>query len=215
MLAEMTAEPPFKSKALPHLHLLAKAPLAGQAKTRLTPLLGAEGAANAHTELVRHCVANACKALPAEKVTLWTTLEHDHPLFIELREQFGLILNAQPDGDLGARVRYALNNTPGPAMVMGSDCPSITSALITTCAQQLSTHDVVILPAEDGGYGLIGTQHDYPPLFEAIPWGTASVLTTTQQRIEALALRVTYPAIIWDVDRPEDWQRWKGLPTLV
>ncbi|CEP37713.1 MULTISPECIES: TIGR04282 family arsenosugar biosynthesis glycosyltransferase [Halomonadaceae] len=198
----------------PHLHLLAKAPLAGQAKTRLSPLLGAEGAANAHAELVRHCVANACKALTAEKVTLWTALDHAHPLFIELREQFGLTLTPQPDGDLGARVRHALNSTSGPAMLMGSDCPSITSTLMTTCAQQLASYDVVILPAEDGGYGFVGTRQDYPTLFADIPWGTQSVLTTTQQRIKELGLRAAYPATIWDVDRPEDWQRWKALANL-
>ncbi|MEL7896416.1 TIGR04282 family arsenosugar biosynthesis glycosyltransferase [Vreelandella neptunia] len=196
----------------PHLHLLAKAPLAGQAKTRLSPLLGLEGAANAHAELVRHCVANACKALPAANVTLWTALDHAHPLFIELREAFGVTLSAQPEGDLGARVRHALNSIPGPAMLMGSDCPSITSALIATCAQQLASFEVVMLPAEDGGYGFVGTQQDYPALFEGIPWGTQRVLATTQQRIEALGLRAAYPATIWDVDRPEDWQRWKGLP---
>ncbi len=209
----MPAETLVKSRMLPHLHLLAKAPLAGQAKTRLAPLLGIEGAANAHAELLRHCVATACTALPAEHVTLWTALDHEHPLFIELREQFGLVLNAQPDGDLGARVRYALNSTPGPAMLMGSDCPSITSTLITTCAEQLASYHVVILPAEDGGYGFVGTQQDYPSLFEDIPWGTKSVLTTTQQRIEALGLNADYPATIWDVDRPEDWQRWKALET--
>ena len=99
-------------------------------------------------------------------------------------------------------------------MLMGSDCPSITSALITTCAQQLASFEVVMLPAEDGGYGFVGTRQDYPALFEDIPWGTQSVLTTTQQRIEALGLQVAYPATIWDVDRPEDWQRWKELENL-
>ncbi|MEA2118665.1 TIGR04282 family arsenosugar biosynthesis glycosyltransferase [Halovibrio sp. HP20-50] len=199
----------------PQMHLLAKAPLPGQAKTRLAPLLGSEGAANAHAELVRHCVANACKALPAENITLWTALDHAHPLFIELREAFGLTLTPQPNGDLGARIRYALNSTPGPAMLMGSDCPSISAELITTCARQLASHDVVILPAEDGGYGLIGTQQDYPKLFEAIPWGSERVLSETQQRIEALGLTAAYPATIWDIDRPEDWQRWKGLTAAV
>lgn len=200
-----------KSEALPHLHLLAKAPLPGQAKTRLAPLLGVEGAALAHAELVRHCVANACQALPAARVTLWTALDHAHPLFIELREAFGLTLTPQPEGDLGARIRYALNSTPGPAILMGSDCPSISAELIAACAHRLASHDVVILPAEDGGYGLIGTQQDYPGLFEAIPWGSESVLTATQQRLAALGLTAAYPATIWDVDRPEDWQRWKGL----
>ncbi|SBR51314.1 TIGR04282 family arsenosugar biosynthesis glycosyltransferase [Halomonas sp. HL-93] len=195
----------------PHLHLLAKAPLPGRAKTRLMPLLGAEGAAQAHAELVRHCVANACRALPAERITLWTALDHAHPLFGELGAHFGITLRAQPGGDLGARIRHALASTPGPGMVMGSDCPSVTSDLITACAQRLTSHEVVLLPAEDGGYGLIGTQHDYPGLFELIPWGSDRVMAATRQRIEALGLRASYPATVWDVDRPADWQRWKGI----
>lgn len=199
----------------PRLHLLAKAPLPGQAKTRLVPLLGAEGAADAHAALVRHCVANACQALPAANITLWTSLDHTHPLFSELQAHFGVTLMPQPDGDLGARIRHALASTPGPAVVIGSDCPSIDSALLTTCVQQLDTHDVVLLPAEDGGYGLIGTQRDYPGLFELIPWGSDKVLGATRQRIEALGLRASYPATVWDIDRPDDWQRWKAiLPSL-
>ncbi|MDQ7728122.1 TIGR04282 family arsenosugar biosynthesis glycosyltransferase [Halomonas sp. SpR8] len=199
----------------PHLHLLAKAPLTGQAKTRLTPLLGAEGAANAHAELVRHCVANACHALPAGHITLWSALDHTHPLFGELHEQFGVMLAPQPEGNLGDRIRHALNSACGPAMVMGSDCPSITSDLITTCAQQLTTHDVVMLPAEDGGYGLIGTHRDYPGLFELIPWGSDRVLSATRQRIETLGLHASYPATVWDVDRPQDWQRWQTIKSSV
>jgi len=199
----------------PHLHLLAKAPLPGQAKTRLMPLLGAEGAAQAHAELVRHCVANACRALPAERITLWTALDHAHPLFGELGAHFGITLRAQPEGDLGARIRHALASTPGPGMVMGSDCPSVTSDLITACAQRLTSHEVVLLPAEDGGYGLIGTRHDYPGLFELIPWGSDRVMAATRQRIEALGLRASYPATVWDVDRPADWQRWKGIQAPV
>ncbi|QPL46736.1 TIGR04282 family arsenosugar biosynthesis glycosyltransferase [Halomonas sp. A40-4] len=193
-----------------HLHLLAKAPLPGRAKTRLAPLLGPEGAADAHAQLVRHCVANACKALPADHITLWTALDHTHPLFGELYEHFGVTLAPQPEGNLGTRIRHALNSASGPAMVMGSDCPSITSDLITACAQQLHTHDVVMLPAEDGGYGLIGTHRDYPGLFELIPWGNDRVLSATRQRIEALGLHASYPATVWDVDRPEDWQRWQA-----
>ncbi|MCO7246501.1 TIGR04282 family arsenosugar biosynthesis glycosyltransferase [Halomonas sp. Mc5H-6] len=199
----------------PQLHLLAKAPLPGQAKTRLAPLLGTEGAADAHAQLVRHCVANACKTLAADHITLWTALDHTHPLFSELYEHFGMTLAQQPEGNLGVRIRHALNSSSGPAMVMGSDCPSITSDLITACMQQLSTHDVVMLPAEDGGYGLIGTHGDYPGLFELIPWGSDRVLSATRQRIEALGLRASYPTTVWDVDRPEDWQRWQAMKPLM
>jgi len=75
----------------------------------------------------------------------------------------------------------------------------------------LSTFAVVILPAEDGGYGLIGSHQDHPSLFEDIPWGTEQVLSVTQARLAALGLEAAYPDTMWDIDRPEDWQRWQQL----
>ncbi|MCL7929407.1 TIGR04282 family arsenosugar biosynthesis glycosyltransferase [Halomonas llamarensis] len=206
----MCAEP-FITRPPVTLHVLAKAPLPGCVKTRLIPLLGEQGAADAHAELVHHCVTNACQALPAEHVTLWTALKHQHRLFTALSARLGVTLKPQPEGDLGTRMRHALRDAPGPAMVMGSDCPSITSDLITTCAQQLTTHNVVILPAEDGGYGLIGTQDDYPTLFSDMPWGSEHVFAETCARLTASRLTARYPKTIWDVDRPEDWQRWRHI----
>lgn len=96
-------------------------------------------------------------------------------------------------------------------MVMGSDCPSITPALLRLCAEQLAHHNVVILPAEDGGYGLIGTQDDYPTLFSDMPWGSEHVFAETRARLTACGLTARYPETIWDVDRPEDWQRWRHI----
>lgn len=201
------------------LHLLAKAPVPGRAKTRLMPRLGAHGAASAHAEMVRRCVAHACRALPAEQVTLWTALDHAHPLFIELRQRLGINLAPQPEGDLGVRIRHALastfSSTPGPAMIMGSDCPSITPELIQACAAHLAVHPVVMLPAEDGGYGLIGTRRltpaDARALFDDIPWGGGEVLAVTRERLAARGLEAAFPATVWDVDRPEDWQRYRRL----
>ncbi|WP_017431089.1 TIGR04282 family arsenosugar biosynthesis glycosyltransferase [Vreelandella jeotgali] len=197
------------------LHLLAKAPIPGKAKTRLNPRLGAYGSASAHAEMVKRCVVHACRALPAAQVTLWTALDHEHPLFLALQQRLGINLAPQPEGDLGVRIRHALASTfpstPGPAMIMGSDCPSITPELIQTCAARLATHPVVILPAEDGGYGLIGTNDDYPALFRDIPWGGGEVLNVTRKRLDALGLKAAFPATVWDVDRPEDWQRYRRL----
>ncbi|GAA3910957.1 TIGR04282 family arsenosugar biosynthesis glycosyltransferase [Halomonas cibimaris] len=197
------------------LHLLAKAPVPGRAKTRLMPRLGAHGAASAHAEMVRRCVAHACRALPAAQVTLWTALDHGHPLFAELKQRLGIHLAAQPEGHLGVRIRHALAGSAGPSMIMGSDCPSITPELIQACADSLATHPVVILPAEDGGYGLIGTRGltpaDARALFHDIPWGGDEVLAVTRARLAARGLEAAFPATVWDVDRPEDWQRYRRL----
>jgi hypothetical protein len=209
----MPADGFFAADAPVKLHLLAKAPLAGRAKTRLMPRLGAQGAASAHAELVTQCVANACRALPAARITLWTALDHAHPLFDALQARFGIRLAPQPDGNLGTRIRHALtstlSSTKGPAMIMGSDCPSITPELIQVCAARLATHPVVVLPAEDGGYGLIGIDADYPALFADIPWGSGEVLTKTRERLAALGLDAAFLTTVWDVDRPADWLRFQ------
>ncbi|MDR5891303.1 TIGR04282 family arsenosugar biosynthesis glycosyltransferase [Halomonas mongoliensis] len=188
------------------LAILAKAPIPGRAKTRLIPALGPEGAARLHERLLRHTLATALAATPAH-LTLWTALDHAHPLFLELAERHGIALRPQPDGDLGERMHLALSQAGGPAMVIGSDCPVLTPALLGACAEALEHHDVVCLPAEDGGYALLGARHSDPRLFENIAWGTGRVMAETRERIAALGWRRACPATVWDVDRPEDLAR--------
>lgn len=198
------------------LAILAKAPIPGQAKSRLIPALGPEGAARLHERLLRHTLAIAVAATPTHRITLWTALDHDHPLFVELAERHGISLRPQPAGDLGERMHHALVEAGEPALVIGSDCPMLSPGLLRTCAEALGKHDVVCLPAEDGGYGLIGVRHPDPRLFDDVPWGTGSVMARTRERITALGWRLTCPATVWDVDRPEDLTRLSRLhPTLV
>lgn len=189
------------------LAILAKAPIPGSVKTRLIPGCGAEEAARVHADLLRHTLAVACAALPAKRITLWTALEHEHPLFLELVAQYDIARQAQTKGDLGDRMRFAL--TPGPAMVVGSDCPALTPELLNTCAEALADHDAVCLPAEDGGYALLGLHETHPSLFNGIDWGSERVMTQTRQRLDALNWRLACPATVWDVDRPEDLRRWR------
>ncbi len=190
------------------LAILAKAPIPGRAKTRLIPALGPEGAARVHARLLRDTLEVACAALPPGRITLWTALDHAHPLFLELAERHGITLRAQPEGDLGERMHCALAQAGGPAMVIGSDCPALTPALLGTCAERLQDHEAVCLPAEDGGYALIGARRPDPRLFEAIAWGTERVMAETRQRIAALGWRLACPATVRDLDRPEDLRRW-------
>lgn len=189
------------------LAILAKAPIPGRAKTRLIPALGPEGAARLHERLLRHTLTIAVAATPAHRVTLWTALDPVHPLFLELAERHGIALRAQPEGDLGERMHHALVEAGEPALVIGSDCPMLSPGLLRTCAEALNDHDVVCLPAEDGGYGLIGVRYPDSRLFDDMPWGTGSVMARTRERIAALGWRLTCPATVWDVDRPEDLTR--------
>ncbi len=191
------------------LAILAKAPLPGRVKTRLIPACGAEEAARIHATLLRHTLAVAAAALPPSRITLWTALEHEHPLFLELAARHGITRRAQPEGDLGERMRHAL--TPGPAMVIGSDCPVLTPALLKRCGEAMATHDAVCLPAEDGGYALLGLRRCHPSLFTGIAWGGERVMARTRQCLDALGWRLVCPATVWDLDRPEDLERWRGM----
>ena len=189
------------------LAILAKAPVPGRAKTRLIPALGAEGASRLHARLLRHAVATALAATSPARITLWTALEHDHPLFRALAERYGIALRAQPEGDLGTRMHEALAAMDAPGLVIGSDCPALTPTLLRRCAAALMDADGVFLPVEDGGYALVGVRRAEPELFRGVDWGTDRVMAQTRERAAALGWRLACPARLWDVDRPEDLPR--------
>lgn len=197
----------MSAEARPRIAVLAKAPLPGRVKTRLIPALGAEAAARLHARLLRRTLAVAAAATDPGRITLWTALAHDHPLFGELAERHGLRLAAQPSGDLGRRMHRALAAEPGPGLVIGSDCPVLVPALLLDCWAALASAEAVCLPAEDGGYALIGARRGDPRLFAGIDWGSERVMAQTRRRVAALGWRLASPAEVWDLDRPEDLRR--------
>lgn len=191
------------------LAILAKAPLPGRVKTRLIPRLGEDGAAQLHERLLRHALDIALKATSAEQIVLWTALEHYHPLFLELAERHAIRLLPQPDGDLGERMFQALAMMKEPGLVIGSDCPVLTPVLLQDCHRALTCADAVFLPAEDGGYALAGVQRPERRLFEDIDWGTPRVMDQTRAQTTALGWKVDFPTQVWDIDRPEDLDRFE------
>lgn len=195
----------------PRLAILAKAPLPGRVKTRLIPALGAAGAAALHARLLRHTLATALVATRPERITLWTALDPAHPLFLALAEDHGIHLAPQPEGDLGARMHRALAAMHGPGLLVGSDCPVLTPTLLVQCHAALQTAEAVCLPAEDGGYALVGVRKSHPGLFRGIDWGSDRVMAQTRQRARVLGWRLACPAEVWDVDRPEDLGRLGAL----
>ncbi|MDR9440325.1 MAG: TIGR04282 family arsenosugar biosynthesis glycosyltransferase [Halomonas sp.] len=195
------------SRAQAPLAILAKAPIPGRVKTRLMPALGAEGACRLHERLLRHAVATALAATSPQCITLWTALDHDHPLFRELADRHGIRLRAQPEGDLGERMYQALQAMDAPGVLIGSDCPALTPALLRRCQAALTDADAVFLPVEDGGYALVGLRRADRRLFAAIDWGTHRVMAQTRDHADELGWRLACPAQLWDVDRPEDLDR--------
>jgi len=197
--------------------ILARAPTPGFAKTRLIPALGEEGAARLQQRLIEQAVATACAA-GIGPVTLWVTPDESHPMFHTLRASAGIMLARQCNGDLGARMLAAIAAVDGAALVIGTDCPALTADHLQTATAALhSGNDVVVFPAEDGGYVLIGMHQPVPDLFADMDWSTASVMGETRRRLKQLGLTWQEPVSLWDLDVPNDLARLQasGLQDLL
>lgn len=183
--------------------ILARAPVAGQAKTRLIPALGAVGAAALQDWMIGRALQTA-RAAGLGPVTLWLDGEIQAvPDDIAVRRQ--------PDGDLGARLLAAIAARPGTrvmgTLVIGTDGPALTPDHLRAAATSLRRHDAVVIPAEDGGYVLIGMNQPCHAVFDHIAWGTDRVMAQTRERLRIAGLTWHEPATLWDVDRPEDLPR--------
>jgi rSAM/selenodomain-associated transferase 1 len=186
--------------------ILAKAPLPGQVKTRLEPVLGAVGGAVLQSRLIEHAVATACAA-DIGPVTLWVTPDETHPIFGALKARHDIAVARQPSGNLGERMLAAFA-AHAPVLVIGTDCPALTPDHLRLAATALRAQlDAVVIPAEDGGYVLIGMQHPRAEVFADIEWGSATVMIETRRRFNDLGWCWREPARLWDVDRPEDVTR--------
>jgi uncharacterized protein len=187
--------------------IFTRAPVAGAAKTRLIPALGADGAAQLHAALTRHAIRQAADS-KVSPIELWCAPDAAHPFFAQCAREFGVALRAQPAGDLGAKMLTAFEDARGPLLLMGSDCPSITAADLAACAGALASGaDAVFLPAEDGGYGLVGMARPIPDVFEGVAWGGDQVMAQTRAILTRLGLTWREPRVVWDVDRPQDYAR--------
>jgi rSAM/selenodomain-associated transferase 1 len=192
--------------------ILAKAPIPGFAKTRLIPVIGAHAAAVLQERLTQQTVQTAHDA-GIGPVTLWCAPDTSHVSFRELAARFPIALARQPDGDLGARMLAAFADQP--TLVIGSDCPGFAPDHLRAAAEALRQADVVLIPAEDGGYVLIGARAPQPDLFTGMAWGTSSAMAETRKRIDELGLKAVALGTLWDVDSEDDFARLeRELPDL-
>jgi rSAM/selenodomain-associated transferase 1 len=189
--------------------VFAKAPVAGEVKTRLAPVLGPAAAASLQAGLVRHALALA-NGSGVGPVELWCAPDASHDFFARCEREFHVPLKEQRGADLGERMHNAVAEAlqeGWPVVIIGADCPAMTVAHLRLAGQGLSTHDVVIAPAEDGGYVLIGLSKMVPEIFEGVDWGAAAVMTQTRARLQAASANWVELPTLWDVDRPEDYAR--------
>jgi uncharacterized protein len=208
------------SRASPDLvgvAILTKAPIPGRVKTRLAMMLGVDGAALLHKRFVVQTVTAAAAAATGP-ITIWADPDERDPFFQELAARFPLTLARQPNGTLGDRMHTAMAKAAMPTIVIGTDCPVLTADHLRDAAEVLrGGADAVIIPADDGGYVLIGLNRPIPELFTGMEWSTDGVMLETRQRLRRLNLSWREPAQLWDVDRPTDVMRMRreGLTELL
>jgi len=189
----------------PRLLVMTRIPEAARVKTRLIPALGPEGASQLHEALLRHTLRQARPlGWPTE---IWFTGADAFPA-ADFPEADSFCPQPQGTGDLGERLIRAIAHASAReaerVVVIGTDCPGLTAATLREAAEGLATHDVVLGPAEDGGYYLIALRRPQPALFTHIEWGTERVLSQTLEKCQGLGLRVHQLAPLADVDEPED-----------
>lgn len=199
---------------LTRIQVFARAPRPGQTKTRLIPALGPEGAARLHERLIHHTLSTA-RAAARSGIELWCSPDTDHPCFQACAREFGVALRTQQGSDLGERMHHALNDARHQgqhAILVSTDCPALSAQHLRQAARWLeSDTDLVLGPATDGGYVLIGAGRAEPALFAAMPWGTDQLLGETLGRARILGLHVRCLDPLPDVDRPEDLEHLRDL----
>lgn len=188
------------------LIIFLKAPHPGSVKTRLAKTMGADAACNVYRRLVEILLANL------------STLPHVELRYVpdgaeaEIQPWLrpGWQSCAQGEGDLGRRLETAFTQAfscgSEKIVVIGSDCPAISVKDIREAWAELKTHDLVLGPATDGGYWLVGLRGPEPTIFEGITWSSDNVLAETLQRAKQANLKTRLLRILADVDTEKDWR---------
>ncbi len=195
----------------PALLVFARAPVPGKVKTRLIPALDADAAAALYRRLTRQALATAVESKLGD-VILFCAPNTRHSFFRRLKSDFDIPLRSQRGADLGERMLNALNfalSRHQSAILIGSDCAELDAAYLQRAAARLISDDVPVVlgPAADGGYVLIGANRIDPRLFGGVPWGSDRVLEITRSRLGALKWRFSELETLRDIDRPEDLAR--------
>jgi rSAM/selenodomain-associated transferase 1 len=186
--------------------VIAKAPLAGFAKTRLIPALGTEAAVALARRMLLHALQQATAAAVGP-VELCVTPAPSDPAWQGWLSVAGIEWKAQPDGDLGARMAEPAQRAIAlgeRVVLMGTDCPLLDATRLRLAAAALEHSDAVLHPTIDGGYALLGLRSFDACLFERIPWSTPQVAALTLERIRQLDWSVTLGETLRDIDEAED-----------
>ena len=195
--------------------VFARAPIAGQVKTRLGQAVGMQAACDLYKKLLERTFTTALNADLAP-VCCYTT-DPSHEYFVN-RKTRGVGFYRQQGDDLGQRMLHAFSQqlaTASSVLLIGSDCPVLAEEHLKQALVLLrDDSDTVIGPAEDGGYVLLGLKQAYAELFQGIDWGSDRVLQQTIHKIEQLQLQWQQLELLWDLDTEADYKRWLELQAI-
>jgi len=188
------------------LQVFAREPQPGQVKTRLIPALGKLGAAALYRTMLQDTLEIAADTA-CECRQLWVDRTGPDPQLTQLAQARSLQVRHQVGADLGQRMHHALTSALcecDAAVLIGSDCPEYRTSYLAAAFAALEQHPVVLGPAADGGYVLIGLRQAQPKLFTDLAWGGNRVLHETRQRLRESGLDWHELATLHDLDRPDD-----------
>ena len=206
------------------LIIFARAPIAGHAKSRMIPLLGAEGAAQLHREITLWLLDKLSRSVESDsedekyEMELWAASDMEHPFFSECVDRFGITLKLQQGSDLGERQFLAMESAlteNDHVVIVGSDVVSLIKSDIQYAFKALEQgYKLVIAPAEDGGYGLIGCSKIEREIFDDILWGGEQVYKGMINNLNQRDYNWKQLPVVWDLDRPDDLSRLSLEPEL-
>jgi hypothetical protein len=179
------------------LIIFAKAPVAGEVNTRLIPDIMQQYGKSDRFD-----------------VQLWCAPDVEHEVFQRCARENNISLHLQQGHDLGSRMSHAFSvalKNYGRVALIGTDAPALNTDTVASALDTLETHEVVIVPAEDGGYVLIAMRDHFDKVFLSVPWGSSQVLRKTRGNIVAQALRYKELETCWDIDRLEDYRRYRAM----
>lgn len=189
--------------------IFARAPVPGEAKTRMIPLLGALGAARLQQRLTEQTLQTAARA-DVGAIQLWCSPSCTHAFFADCARRTPITLHTQFGSSLGERLAFAAGaelQQHEAILLIGTDCPALSPSHLRAAIAALKGHDAVIYPAEDGGYVLLGLARPCPEAFSNIDWGGRHVFSQTMANFAHAGRRVTVQDTLWDVDVPADFDR--------
>lgn len=192
--------------------MMARSPEAEHVKTRIAQEAGVDAAKSIYRELLANTIL-VVGELPrnVRRIVAWTEFANDYPLSTAWTEWL------QPEGTLGERMAWAIGKSfvegAEKVVLIGADCPTLNQHVLAQAFDALEHVPVVLGPAEDGGYYLVGSNRVVTELFPPLHWGRSDVLQKTLESLDAASVSYRLLEKKYDVDRLQDWLRWKKEQT--